>query len=235
MKIKVLEHLFQLLNILLEEGKPMSVAELSRRSGIEKNAAWRIVSDLCEQGYLRRISYRTVEPGPGLLFLGQGAYSEAFFPRLVYRELRKAEKEIGVSCTLAGLFHRHVIYFYRSDQLFESWRWPLYGSNIALCILTRRDGPEQAHDFLAAELRAAGLPGDEEKALLTEIEKNIDHVVKRGYCVQHSTLGNNIAFPLVHGREVYGLAFYLIPNDERKLSQLIASCSRLRARLTAEE
>ena len=235
MKIQVLDYLFRLLDILLEEGKPMSVAELSRRSGIEKSAVWRIISDLCAKGYLRRSSYRAVEPGPGLLFLGQGAYSEAFFPRLVYRELQNTEEELGIRCTLAGLFHRHMVYFYRSDQPFESWRWPLYGSNIALCILTRRDGPERAREFLAGELCAAGLPPDEEKKLMNEIDDNIDHVIKRGYCIQHSDLGNNISFPLVHAHEVYGLAFYRLPDDERLLNQLITRCSLLRGRLTTEE
>ena len=71
--------LFTLTDILLRNGKPMSIADLSRASGIERNACWRIVSDLCELGYLRKASYRTVEPGLGMIQWGQAAYSGSFF------------------------------------------------------------------------------------------------------------------------------------------------------------
>ena len=237
MKLQVLDHLFKLLDILLTAGKPLSMAELGRLSGIERNAAWRIVSDLCDQGYLRRVGTRAVEPGMGMVFLGQASYSENFFPNLVYRELRKAETELKVRCALAGLFHEHLVYFYRSDphNLYDSWRWPLFASNIATCILTQRDGPVEALRKISETLAASELVSEEEKpALLEQIHANIDHLERYRYCIQCDHGKNNVAFPLRRNGQSFGLAFYNLPNDEKHLHDFIARGSKLRAKLSDE-
>lgn len=237
MKLQVLEHLFRLLDILLTAGKPLSMAELSRLSGIEKSAVWRIVSDLCTQGYLRRVGARAVEPGMGMVFLGQASYSEHFFPNLIYRELRKAELELKVSCTLAGLFHEHLVYFYRSDNhnLYNSWRWPLFASNVAICILTRREGPEQAFRRLCESLAASELVPEREKpARMEQIRAQIAHLVQYGYCIHHEDGWNNVAFPLRRNGQDFGLAFYHMPDDKKKLIDCISCGSKLRLTLSDE-
>ncbi len=220
------------MEVLLDHGRPMSVAELSRATGIEKSAAWRIVSDMCELQYLRRSSYRAVEPGLGMVFLGQAAYSEAFFPKLVRTELDNARQEWGVRCALAGFFNSRVVYFYRNDSMDESWRWPLHGSNIALCILTRRDGPEHAYDVLCEDVKKSHYPPAEEQSLLEDLQTRISHVQTHGYALQRNHLGCNIAFPLVRGREIYGLAFYFLPDSAAELSCYVTRCSQLRNRLS---
>ena len=45
MKTLLTEKIFRLTDLLIRAGKPMSIIELSRMSGIERSACWRIVSD----------------------------------------------------------------------------------------------------------------------------------------------------------------------------------------------
>lgn len=235
MKTKTLDHVFKITELLLDRGEPMSITELSRAANIQKNAVWRIVSDLCELGYLRKASYRAVEPGLGMVFLGQAVYSKSFFPKLVRTELDNAREELNVRCALAGLFHGHVVYFYRNDSLDESWHWPLHGSNIALCILTRREGGERASEILSDDVRRQNYAPDVGQAILIDLRNRITHVEAHGYALQRDDMGCNIAFPLCRNREIYGLAFYFLPDHASELSNLVTRCSLLRNRLATGE
>ena len=140
----------------------MSIQELSRESGIERSACWRIAADLCELGYLRKVSYRTVEPGLGMVFWGQSVYSNAFFPQRAIRKLSAAARELHVSTALAGIFNRQLIYLHRDGcDLHDFYDYPLHGSNLALCILTRKYGGETAYGYISDAAGKFGYSPDE--------------------------------------------------------------------------
>ena len=231
MKLHTLANTFKIIELLLERGEPMSITELGRLGNIERNAAWRIVSDLCELGYLHKSSYRKVEPGVGLVFLGQAVFSEAFFSNHARIALDDACRTWGISCALGGMLRKHVVYFYRRDISEEAWRWPLYGSNIALTILSVREGAKTAEEILSASVDDANLPPDEAIRWTQEIAANIQHVLDYGYSLQKCGNICNITLPLERGSDIYGLAFYNLPADERNLNTMISECSRLRNQL----
>ena len=228
MKVNTLNNTFKIIELLLERGEPMSITELGRLSNIERNAAWRIVSDLCELGYLHKSSYRKVEPGAGLVFLGQAAYSEAFFPRHARTLLDNACEQWNVSCALGGVLRSHVVYFYRRDLPEEAWRWPLYGSNIALTVLSIREGEKKALEILSSSVESSNLTTAEKNAEISKLTQNIKHVLKYGYSLQSTSIGNNITLPLERGSDVYALAFYNLLCEESRLNELIRECSKLR-------
>lgn len=231
MKVNTLHNTFKIIELLLERGEPISIAELGRLSGIERSAAWRIVSDLCELGYLHRSSYRKVEPGAGLVFLGQAAYSEAFFPRHAQTLLDDACSRRNISCALGGILRNHVIYFYRRDLPGDAWRWPLYNSNIALTVLSVREGAEKALEILQKSVEDSELAEAEKVQEISKLSGNIHHVLNYGYSLQTTRNGNNIALPLRRGNDVYALAFYNLSSDEKRLNTLIKECSLLRNKL----
>ncbi len=232
MKNKLTEKIFTLTGILIRHGKPMSIQELSRESGIERSACWRIAADLCELGYLRKVSYRTVEPGLGMVFWGQSVYSDAFFPQRAIRKLSAAARELHVSTALAGIFNRQLIYLHRDGcDLHDFYDYPLHGSNLALCILTRKYGGETAYGYISDAAGKFGYSPDELEQLKNEYRDRIRHMEKMGFALEKSPSGCNISFPVERDREIFGLAFFFPWHPERDLSELIIRCSLLRNEL----
>lgn len=228
MKNKMTAKLFTLTAILLRNGKPMSIADLSRASGIERNACWRIVSDLCELGYLRKASYRTVEPGLGMIQWGQAAYSGSFFPRKVLHELGNAAQKLNVSTALAGIFRGQLIYLHRDHcNVADFYGYPLHASNLALAILTRKLGGKAALEALLEDARKYPVDLPE---LRSRLRERIGSMEKNGYALEMSPGGNNIAFPVERNNDIYGLAFFLL-TPPQSLPKLIAQCSILRNKL----
>lgn len=232
MKNKLTAKIFTLTEILIRHGKPMSIQELSRESGIERSACWRIAADLCELGYLRKVSYRTVEPGLGMAFWGQAAYSDAFFPQRAIRKLSAAARELHVSTALAGIFNRQLIYLHRDGcDLHDFYDYPLHGSNLALCILTRKHGGETAYEYISEAAGRFGYSPEQLEQLRKEYRDRIRHMEKMGFALEKTGSGCNISFPVECSGEIFGLAFFFPGHPERDLSELIIRCSLLRNEL----
>ena len=231
MKNKLTAKLFTITDVLLRSGRPMSAVELSRETGIERNACWRIVSDLCELGYLRKASYRTVEPALGMVHWGQAAYSGTFFPRKALQELTTAAQKMNVSTALAGIFNGQLIYLHR-DHCNESdfYGYPLHASNLALVILARMYGGEKALQMLVDDARKHGFSDKELSLLCADCTNRIRSTEKNGYAIDTGPNGSNISFPVERGRDVYGLAFFSL-TEPHELPELIARCSVLRRKL----
>ena len=221
MKTLLTEKIFRLTDLLIRAGKPMSIIELSRQSGIERSACWRIVSDLRALGYLRQTDGRKIEPGLGMIYWGQAAYSQTFFPRKAMEKIAAAEKKLQVKAALAGLFQNQLVYLYRDDSsMLDFFHFPVEKSNLALCILVRKHGGGEALKILR---RAAGK--DFDAAVFRE---RIAGMEKNGYALEKSDRGCNLAFPVERGGEIFGLSFFQLQRNDRRLPNLIVQCSLLR-------
>ena len=231
MKNKLITKLFTITDVLLRTGRPMSVAELSSQTGIERNSCWRIVSDLCELGYLRKASYRTVEPGLGMVQWGQAARSGTFFPRKAIQELESAARKLNISTALAGIFNECLVYLYRGHcNEADFYGYPLHGSNLALALLTHRFGGEKALQILDADAEKHGCSAEKRQELRESFIQRIRSVEKNGYALEIGSPGCNIAFPVEREQDVYGLAFFSLKKTQY-LPELITQCSILRNQL----
>lgn len=235
MKNKLLDKTFRLIEILVENGKPMNISELGSRAGISASAARRIISDLCELGYFRKADYHHVEPDLGMAYIGQAILSDRFFPFKALELLKDAVKELKISCALAGLHNHHVVYFFRLVEKNESNQkhWPIHGSNLAICLLSELYGFEGARDILFKDARAWF--DSEEKAgkVCSEIEERLVFFRKHGYSLEDKPTFYNISFPLIYGKTVYGVSFFS-PKDylhRQDVSILVMLCSKVRNRL----
>ncbi len=228
MKNKLTAKTFEIIDFLLRTGAPLSIRELSAGTGIERSACWRIVSDLCELGYLRKSTYRSVEPGLGMVFLGQAAFAKAFFSHKAVAELSRAGRELGVNAAIAGIYHDHVVYFYRDGGKTETYNWPLFGSNIGLCILAKKFGAVRTKKILYSDAKTFVHDRQELARIRETVERRVEHVLKYGYAVDENRVSCNISYPLERNGEVFGLAFFFEKGPSHSLSRLITKCSLLR-------
>jgi len=224
MKTLLTEKIFQLTDQLIKAGRPISIIELSRLSGIERSACWRIVSDLRELGYLRQTAGRKIEPGLGMIYWGQAACSQTFFPKKAIRKIADAARKLQVRIALAGLFQDQLVYLYRADSSpLDFFQFPLQRSNLALCILVRKYGPKKALSILR---RNGGKPD--------EFKTRIGSMMKNGFALEKGQSNCNIAFPVERGGEIFGLSFYSISSTDRRIPNLIIQGSLLRNELEKE-
>lgn len=224
MKTLLTEKIFHLTDLLIRAGEPMSIIELSRQSGIERSACWRIVSDLRALGYLRQTSGRKIEPGLGMIYWGQAAYSQTFFPRKAMEKIARTAGKLSVKAALAGLFQDQLVYLYRDDNtMLNYFHFPVDQSNLALCILVRKYGGSKALKILR---RAAGKDFNAKF-----FRERIAGMEKNGYALERNSTGCNISIPVERGGEIFGLSFFQLERDGRRIPHLIVQCSLLRNEL----
>ncbi len=224
MKTLLTDKIFRLTDLLIKAGRPVSIIELSRLSGIERSACWRIVSDLRTLGYLRQTSGRKIEPGLGMIYWGQAAYSQTFFPRKAMEKIALTAGKLSVKAALAGLFQDQLVYLYRDDNtMLNYFHFPVEKSNLALCILVRKYGRAKALKLLR---RAAGKDFDAKL-----FRERIAGMEKNGYALERGVNGCNIAIPVERGGEIFGLSFFQLPCSGGRISNLIIQCSLLRNEL----
>lgn len=235
MKNKLLSKTFRLIEILVENGKPMSISELGACAGLQASTARRIVSDLCELGYIRKADYHHVEPDLGMAYVSQAIFNDRFFPSKALNLLKTEVGELGISCALAGLHNLHVVYFFRLVDRHESapWRWPIHASNLAVCLLLEQYGIEEARRILFQDAEAWF--GSQKKAedSCAEIERRLLFSLKRGYSLEDNSNFYNISFPLKYGKTLYGVSFFNLKDSRHRkdVSMLVMQCSKVRNRL----
>ena len=230
MKTLLTAKIFTLTSQLLRSGRPVSILELSQTTGIERSACWRIVSDLCKLGYLRRTSGRKVEPGLGMIYWGQAASSHTFFTRKAMDKITKESEKLQVHAALAGIFENQLVYLYRDNHTqLEFFQHPLYRSNLALAILVRKSGAEKAFKLLCRNAEEK-----QEKYDPQDLLRRIRNMEKLGYALEKTPEGINISFPLERKNEIFGLAFFAIAPDDPRLPHLIMQGSILRNALESE-
>jgi len=231
MKSLLTEKIFLLTDQLIRAGRPLSLTELSRLSGVERSACWRIVSDLCSLGYLTRTKSRKIEPGLGMVYWGQAACSRTFFNSRAMKRIAQVSDRLRVPAALAGLFQNQLVYLYRDARTQqEFFRFPVRRSNLALAILVRKYGRDGALDRLCREASEAGDPFEPDFFLprIAELEKN-------GYALEITKKKCNLAFPVERKNEVFGLAFFDVAPDDPKITDLIVRGTLLKNMLESEE
>ena len=223
----------KILEVLSCSERAVSLKEICARTGTTPPAASRLLSDLTESGYIRKVTYRTFEPGLGMAALGQGAMLHDFFPRRAINFLDSELKKEDLQGALAGMFHGRLVYLYHSYALdprmaMLSEEYPLSVSNIALVILSCQYGRKKAEEIMLANLDE--MESDpvlrERKAsviqkCLREFEKNHFSVWKNEYG------GRNICFPVISGAQIYGLSFLIGKDETRSYSDIFLKCSVL--------
>ena len=129
--------------------------------------------------------------------------------------------KLSVKAALAGLFQDQLVYLYRDDNtMLNYFHFPVEKSNLALCILVRKHGCGEALKILR---RAAGK--DFDAAVFRE---RIAGMEKNGYALEKSDHGCNLAFPVERGGEIFGLSFFQLQRNDRRISNLIIQCALLR-------
>lgn len=230
MKSLLTAKIFTVTSYLLRSGKPVSILELSQETGIERSACWRIVSDLCQLGYLRRTTGRKVEPGLGMIYWGQAASSHTFFTRKAMDKLGEESSRLQVQAALAGIFEEQLVYLYRDNSSpLEFFQYPLFKSNLALCILAKKYGSEKALTILGRNAEE-----HQQTADYSAWHQRIVLLEKTGYALEETTSGINLAFPLKRKNEIFGLSFFELSDKDPRLPYLIMQGSILRNALESE-
>ena len=238
MKTLVLNKTLRIFETLARAENPLTLKELCRRTGVTPAAASRLLSDLTERGYVRKVSYREFEPGLGMIDLGQSALRHNFFPQNAIRFLHEELQRIGIGGALAGMFDDRLVYLYHS--LYEKGKHitmlpipeqPLSRSNIALVILCSRYGPEKAKEMLCSELHEQEPEGEAEQRERSILQR-IEAFQKDHFAVwENGGYGWNICFPLIDGAQVYGLSFLGDPTLKTIPPRLFLECSATAANL----
>lgn len=239
MKTRILQKTLQIFETLVHAENPLTLKEICARTGITPPAASRLLSDLAEAGYVHKVSYRTFEPGLGMIDLGQSTLRHNFFPQNAILHLRSGLARMRISGALAGMFRDRLVYLFHSDRehSLNSAFLPmpeqrLPGSNIALVILCVKYGREKACSILLDELARMPLPEAERAVREHSIRERIDSFAKDHYAVWQDQRGHwNLCFPLVDGSQVYGLSFLIGSEVRPDQSSLFLKCSSLAAEM----
>ena len=126
-----------------------------------------------------------------------------------------------------------IVHLEKNDSHYEYCRMQMHDiekvhrrtfiCNLALCILVRKHGGGEALKILR---RAAGKNFD-----AAVFRERIAGMEKNGYALEKSDRGCNLAFPVERGGEIFGLSFFQLPCNDRRISNLIIQCALLRNEL----
>ncbi len=237
MKTQLIEKTFRLITALCESGDPMTLKDLCAKTGVTPPAASRILSDLTSDGYVRKVSYRTFEPGIGLLYLGQAPLRDNFFPRKAILLLHQTLREWKIGGAIAGLFREHLVYLYHSSQEHgELHALPMHSalcnSNIALVAGCTQSGEEHTRAILQESLHHTNFPEKIRQQKQISIDRRIRFFRKNGYSLWDDEPDNwNLCFPIRTRNQVYGLSFFCNRKPGRSSADLFLACSRLTVHL----
>ena len=233
MKTLILNKTLKILEVLSSSERAVSLKEICERTGITPPAASRLLSDLTESGYIRKVTYRTFEPGLGMAALGQGAMRHDFFPRRAIDFLDSELKKEDLQGALAGMFHGRLVYLYHSYALAPrmamlSEEHPLSVSNIALVILSCRHGRKEAEKMMLGNLSETDHDPEIREKKAAIIRKCLREFEKNHFSVwENERGGRNICFPVASGAQIYGLSFLIGKDEKRDPSEIFLTCSGL--------
>lgn len=233
MKSKLIEKIHLIFELVADSESPIEVRKIASELTLDRVTTGRIVADLCECGYLRRVDCHRVEPGLGLVYLGQSAVNGIFFPHRAIQMHNLETKKMGINSALGTIHSNHIVYLNRCEVNSTGgnlWHFPLYGSNMALVILAVRDGVEAAFERLTEGL--IEIPPNKNDSLRDSIRKRLDFFALHGYSIEYASKYFNVSFPLIHGSNVFGLSFFAERNfNEERAQALVAKGSILRERI----
>lgn len=111
--------LFELLEILCAQGRPLSLAEAVEATGWPKPSVHRMLGQLEGGGLLlREPGGRRYAPAPRLLRLAESSLSAGTQQGVRHAVLRQLAADIGESCNLTALSGAEVIYLDRVESAF---------------------------------------------------------------------------------------------------------------------
>jgi IclR family acetate operon transcriptional repressor len=152
---------FSILEIIVAAGRPLTMAEIVRASGLTKPTAHRITSALAEMGFIERdLLRRGYVEGPRAIRLAL-ATLEAAAPRsLRHAILRSVSEAVGETANLGVLIGAEVQYL---DRVEAKWplglrfdagsRVPAHCTAIGKLLLSQLPARERAHMLIAMPLR----------------------------------------------------------------------------------
>ncbi|WP_424987187.1 IclR family transcriptional regulator [Microbulbifer sp. S227A] len=153
---------FRVIDALSTSPDPLSLTEISRKTGLAVPTLQRLVSTLVEAGYAEREPnskrYRLTIKTVDLLFayLSRNQFAERAWPHLV-----KLKESLGVGVSLSIPLDRSMIYVHRLPGYAGNFENTLPGKKIPMhlsasgrCILSQRPQPEVEAYLATADLTA---------------------------------------------------------------------------------
>lgn len=101
---------FQLLELLVLQGRPSGVTELAVAMGLQKSNVHRLLQTLFELRYVRPLENGLYEPNLRLWEFGQRVFAQIDVARVAHPEMLKLADATGESVHLASLGEEQVIY-----------------------------------------------------------------------------------------------------------------------------
>jgi DNA-binding IclR family transcriptional regulator len=231
-----LEKVFSVLGVIAESDSPVSLKEISARTGHNPSTLSRILSNLVEIGYVRKENYRQFSLDLGLIPLGQKALSHFPLPRLANALIAATARKLGVAGALAGLHRGRMVYLYRSRLHAEPWplaedyRYPLHRSNCGMVILAGLDDQE-ARRLLELSLSEASGGKRVSRTALRELLKRMDAIRADGYSWLVEKDAWNVAFPVAYRGRTFSVSLHQAGEPPKKPEGLILECSLLARRI----
>jgi IclR family acetate operon transcriptional repressor len=152
------ERSLRLLSLLAQEGRALSLAELSVRLGLPKVTTHRLCAQLLDGGFLARdVDERSFAVGPALRKLAFDTLNHGVVRGLRHEVLAALVTQVGETCNFTTLDGTRVLYIDRVEAL-----WPLrltldVGSHVPL------------HCTASGKLFLAEMPKAEREALIAQL------------------------------------------------------------------
>ncbi len=152
------ERSLRLLSLLAQEGRALSLAELSVRLGLPKVTTHRLCAQLLDGGYLARdVDERCFAVGPALRKLAFDTLNHGVVRGLRHEVLAALVTKVGETCNFTTLDGTQVLYIDRVEA-----QWPLrltldVGSHVPL------------HCTASGKLFLAEMPAAEREALIAQL------------------------------------------------------------------
>ena len=152
------ERSLRLLSLLAQEGRALSLAELSVRLGLPKVTTHRLCAQLLDGGFLARdVDERSFAVGPALRKLAFDTLNHGVVRGLRHEVLASLVTQVGETCNFTTLDGTRVLYIDRVEA-----QWPLrltldVGSHVPL------------HCTASGKLFLAEMPKAEREALIAQL------------------------------------------------------------------
>jgi IclR family acetate operon transcriptional repressor len=228
-----------LVEVLADEGGPLTVAELAARAGLPAPTAHRLARTLVERGYLRQLADRTYALGFAAVPLAAAATASIGIDAIDV--LRDLVDELGESANLAVLSGDHAEYVAQAPARYSmrmftevGRRVELHCTGVGKALLAQLDDAE-----IDALVRRRGLTRHTPHTIdtLTALHAEIDRIRIRGHAVdeQEQEVGVRCAAVALDPQLAPGLAISISGPSPRMtdavMTRAVASLHASAARL----
>ncbi len=187
-KVQALERALDILECFSLQDRELTLSEVAAKTGLNKSTAKRLISNLVERGYLKRLDSKSYQLGLRLFELGWIVHSSLNLREATSSPMSQIQKETGATVLLGTVMEDQLALIDKQEgrsfiriSADMGWRGPLHYGMLGMILMAYLE-PREARRILQKDKLEAYTPFSitDEDAFSLKLE----HIRNQGYVIE---------------------------------------------------